>query len=166
MTPDVIIGRGGAYHTSRHPLQERTSACRLHRTSFTESKDIKGLQIEADTEHTSMSQPSPRQQSTRNGSASRSPSVASSDGEYRSAGERRRRNRRRGGKRAEIPPVAEEDDGRAVANRGGEQVNKNQGNGGGGGDGKNTLGLRLDLNLDVDIHLTAKIHGDLTLSLL
>jgi len=32
--------------------------------------------------------------------------------------------------------------------------------------GKNPLKLRLDLNLEVEIQLTAKIHGDLTLSLL
>lgn len=36
----------------------------------------------------------------------------------------------------------------------------------GSGSGKNTLKLRLDLNLDVDVHITAKVHGDVTLSLL
>lgn len=38
--------------------------------------------------------------------------------------------------------------------------------GGGGGGGKDTLSLRLDLNLEVEITIKAKIHGDLTLSLL
>ena len=38
--------------------------------------------------------------------------------------------------------------------------------GGGGDGGKDTLKLRLDLNLDVAVELKAKVHGDLTLSLL
>jgi len=38
--------------------------------------------------------------------------------------------------------------------------------GGGGGGGDKPLKLRLDLNLDADIRLTAKVHGDITLSLL
>jgi len=37
---------------------------------------------------------------------------------------------------------------------------------GGGGGGDKPLKLRLDLNLDADIRLTAKVHGDITLSLL
>lgn len=35
-----------------------------------------------------------------------------------------------------------------------------------GGGGKDTLKLRLDLNLDVDVQIKARIHGDVTLSLL
>jgi hypothetical protein len=35
-----------------------------------------------------------------------------------------------------------------------------------GGGSDKPLKLRLDLNLDADIRLTAKIHGDITLSLL
>ncbi|KAF9447320.1 hypothetical protein P691DRAFT_782565 [Macrolepiota fuliginosa MF-IS2] len=38
--------------------------------------------------------------------------------------------------------------------------------GSGGGSGDKPLKLRLDLNLDADIRLTAKVHGDITLSLL
>jgi len=37
---------------------------------------------------------------------------------------------------------------------------------GSGGGGDKPLKLRLDLNLDADIRLTAKVHGDTTLSLL
>jgi hypothetical protein len=36
----------------------------------------------------------------------------------------------------------------------------------GGGPGKDTLKLRLDLNLDVDVQIKARVHGDVTLSLL
>ncbi|KAJ7121913.1 hypothetical protein C8R46DRAFT_1148894 [Mycena filopes] len=32
--------------------------------------------------------------------------------------------------------------------------------------GKDTLKLRLDLNLDVDVQIKARVHGDVTLSLL
>ena len=35
-----------------------------------------------------------------------------------------------------------------------------------GNGGKDTLKLRLDLNLDVDVQIKARIHGDVTLSLL
>ncbi|KAK7048869.1 hypothetical protein R3P38DRAFT_3257449 [Favolaschia claudopus] len=38
--------------------------------------------------------------------------------------------------------------------------------GGGGDNEKDTLKLRLDLNLDVDVQIKARIHGDVTLSLL
>jgi hypothetical protein len=38
--------------------------------------------------------------------------------------------------------------------------------GGGEKKGDDTLSLRLDLNLDVYVKLKAKVHGDLTLSLL
>ncbi|TEB27380.1 hypothetical protein FA13DRAFT_1712547 [Coprinellus micaceus] len=37
---------------------------------------------------------------------------------------------------------------------------------GGGGKKSDTLKLRLDLNLDVDVQIKARIHGDVTLSLL
>jgi hypothetical protein len=36
----------------------------------------------------------------------------------------------------------------------------------GGSSGKDTLKLRLDLNLDVDVQIKARVHGDVTLSLL
>jgi hypothetical protein len=36
----------------------------------------------------------------------------------------------------------------------------------GGRGGKDTLKLRLDLNLDVDVQIKARVHGDVTLSLL
>lgn len=35
-----------------------------------------------------------------------------------------------------------------------------------GGGGKDTLKLRLDLNLEVDVQIKARVHGDVTLSLL
>ncbi|KAH6913123.1 hypothetical protein BKA70DRAFT_1261940 [Coprinopsis sp. MPI-PUGE-AT-0042] len=38
--------------------------------------------------------------------------------------------------------------------------------GGGGGGKTDALKLRLDLNLDVDVQIKARIHGDVTLSLL
>lgn len=37
---------------------------------------------------------------------------------------------------------------------------------GGGGKKSDTLKLRLDLNLDVDVQIRARVHGDVTLSLL
>lgn len=36
----------------------------------------------------------------------------------------------------------------------------------GGGEKKEALKLRLDLNLDVDVQIKARVHGDVTLSLL
>lgn len=68
-------------------------------------------------------------------------------------------------------PRVEENEGRAVQNRGGGSVQKQQQppppeEKAPQKSEDSILGLRLDLNLDVDIHLTAKIHGDLTLSLL
>lgn len=37
---------------------------------------------------------------------------------------------------------------------------------GGQGPGKDMLKLRLDINLDVDLRISARVHGDVTLSLL
>jgi hypothetical protein len=68
-----------------------------------------------------------------------------------------------------LPAVDEKPDTRAVANTPGdtadklaETVAKNAADGG----QDSTLSLRLDLNLDVYVKLTAKIHGDITLTLL
>lgn len=87
-----------------------------------------------------------------------------------------KRNRRRGGKKNEgqgLPAVDEiEDTGKQVTNTASnavDTVGKTAGAVTGGGkedDDSNPLKLRLDLNLDADIRLTAKIHGDVTLSLL
>jgi hypothetical protein len=81
-------------------------------------------------------------------------------------------DRRRGGKnKGGLPAVDEaEDTTRAVtntprdtANKLAETVAQNKGD---GGKEDSTLSLRLDLNLDVYVKLTAKVHGDITLTLL
>jgi len=56
---------------------------------------------------------------------------------------------------------------KGVVNAVGDTAGAVVGSGGsGGGGGDKPLKLRLDLNLDADIRLTAKVHGDITLSLL
>jgi hypothetical protein len=52
---------------------------------------------------------------------------------------------------------------RDTANKLAETAAKNKGD---GGKEDSTLSLRLDLNLDVYVKLTAKVHGDITLTLL
>jgi hypothetical protein len=58
-----------------------------------------------------------------------------------------------------------------TTNQAGQTVNQvgqtlGQAVGSGAGQGKNALKLRLDINLDVDIEIKARVHGDVTLSLL
>ncbi|KAL0066909.1 hypothetical protein AAF712_006104 [Marasmius tenuissimus] len=91
------------------------------------------------------------------------------------------RNRRRGGgqRQGGLPGLDEVDDtGKQVSNTakgavdtvgntvGGLVGSKAEGDDEGGGSGDKPLKLRLDLNLDVVVELKAKVHGDLTLSLL
>jgi hypothetical protein len=61
------------------------------------------------------------------------------------------------------PPHAVRNTPRSTANKLTETVAQNAAADGGQ---DNTLSLRLDLNLDVYVKLTAKIHGDITLTLL
>jgi len=115
-----------------------------------------------------------REQSRQGRSRSRrSPSVAStisdsgSDEVPHHAKSKRRKNKKKGGN---LPAVDQaEDTGKQVANAA-EGVADKAGQVAGGGDDESSsdkpLKLRLDLNLDADIRLTAKVHGDITLSLL
>lgn len=96
----------------------------------------------------------------------RSPSVSSDISEPAPAATGQRKNRRRGGNKGGLPAVDEgEDNSQAVAGRDNQAANQNpEGEGGGG---KNQpVRLRLDLNLSVEVEIKARIHGDLTLSLL
>ncbi|XP_006457612.1 hypothetical protein AGABI2DRAFT_181760 [Agaricus bisporus var. bisporus H97] len=126
------------------------------------------------------SQPQPQRKASGRGrsrSNRRSPSVStvSDDGpEEIPANEDKRRKRKNKKRQNPLPAVDEaESTGREVAETGGGAVQKSGDSGGaaaqedkpsGGGD--KPLKLRLDLNLDADIRLTAKVHGDVTLSLL
>lgn len=88
---------------------------------------------------------------------------------------RRRPYKRREGREARglNLPLAGEDPGRSLtqtvgqvgqtANQVGQAAGQVAGKPAGG---KDTLKLRLDLNLDVDIQIKARVHGDVTLSLL
>ncbi|KXN85960.1 hypothetical protein AN958_10668 [Leucoagaricus sp. SymC.cos] len=112
----------------------------------------------------------------------RSPSVASTISDSAAedastppgASARSRRGKKRKGRRGGLPAVDEvESTGREVINTAqgavdtvGDTGGAVAGGGGDGGGGDKPLKLRLDLNLDVDIRLTAKVHGDVTLSLL
>ncbi|KAG7095485.1 hypothetical protein E1B28_006224 [Marasmius oreades] len=133
----------------------------------------------------SSSGPPPAQQQqrsqSRNRGRSRTPrSASASSGADSDAGPAKApRNRRRGGQRqgGGLPGLDEVDDtGKQVTNTAkgavdsvGDAVG---GVAGGGkkdddeGGGDKPLKLRLDLNLDVAVELKAKVHGDLTLSLL
>ncbi|KAJ3996064.1 hypothetical protein F5050DRAFT_179505 [Lentinula boryana] len=119
-----------------------------------------------------------RSQSRRRGRsrAARSLSASGEDTDASSASSLARRRRRGGKKGGGLPGVEEvEDTGRQITNTaqnavgqagqvaGGEKK-QNDDEGGGGGD--KPLKLRLDLNLDVAVELKARVHGDLTLSLL
>lgn len=79
-----------------------------------------------------------------------------------------RKNRRRGGNKSGLPAVEEvEDRDRAVAKApANQQPQQPPAESSGGGGAKDTLRLRLDLNLEIEVTIKAKIHGDLTLSLL
>jgi hypothetical protein len=115
----------------------------------------------------------PRRQSRNRRGRSRTPrslSAGSDEPDYPPANrsDRRRNEKKKGG----LPAVDEvEDTSRAVnkntprdtANKLAETVAQNSAD---GGKEDSTLSLRLDLNLDVYVKLTAKIHGDLTLTLL
>ncbi|KAH7877059.1 uncharacterized protein C8R40DRAFT_1168985 [Lentinula edodes] len=122
--------------------------------------------------------PQPAQRSRRR--ASRSASVASD------SGSRAPRNRRRGGGNQQrqggggglpgvggggLPGVNEVADTATgavgtVGDTVGGLAGGATGGGGGGGGGDKPLKLRLDLNLDVAVEIKARVHGDLTLSLL
>lgn len=82
-----------------------------------------------------------------------------------------RRRRRRNKKRQSGLPVVDEVEatGREVVNAAGgavQTVGDTVGQVASSAGGDKPLKLRLDLNLDADIRLTAKVHGDVTLSLL
>lgn len=90
---------------------------------------------------------------------------------------RRRPYKRRGGRESRTAnlPLASEDPGRSLTQKVGQvgqtanQVGRTAGQvaaAPGASPGKDTLKLRLDLNLDVDIQIKARVHGDVTLSLL
>jgi hypothetical protein len=115
----------------------------------------------------------PRRQSRNRRGRSRTPRSLSASSDELEPPPTNRDDRRRGGKkRGGLPAVDEvEDTTGAVANtpRGtaeklAETVANNKKDSGDKED--STLSLRLDLNLDVYVKLTAKIHGDLTLTLL
>ena len=96
--------------------------------------------------------PSPRPQRTRRG-RSRTPrglSEGPSDSEQQANQPRSRRNDRQVQRRHEALG--------GLLQKGG-QVD-------GGGQKKEALKLRLDLNLDIEVTIKAKVHGDVTLSLL
>ena len=113
----------------------------------------------------------PQRQPSRGRSLTRrSPSIAStiSDNGSEEPHRRKRRNKKRYGG---LPAVDEvEDTGKEIANTAKGVVNTVGDTAGavvgGGGGGDKPLKLRLDLNLDADTRLTAKVHGDITLSLL
>jgi len=132
--------------------------------------------------------PSPapqREASVPRGRRSRSASVASSASDASSQGPRR--NRRRRQNKQQLQNIGEEKQGADQALTGnpleGDPLSYENEAGklpgvdlpalsGGKSDkgseegGKDTLKLRLDLNLEVDIRITARVHGDVTLSLL
>ena len=114
----------------------------------------------------------PRRQSRNRRGRSRTPRSLSASSEELDPPPATRDDRRRGGKkRGGLPVVDEVEDitsgvintPRDTANKLAETVAKNKGS---GDKEDSTLSLRLDLNLDVYVKLTAKIHGDLTLTLL
>ena len=99
--------------------------------------------------------PSPRPQRTRRG-RSRTPrglSEGPSDSEQQATQPRSRRNDRQVQRRHEALG--------GLLQKGG-----NQDQVGGGSQKKDALKLRLDLNLDIEVTIKAKVHGDVTLSLL
>ncbi|KAH7878963.1 uncharacterized protein C8R40DRAFT_1066706 [Lentinula edodes] len=119
-----------------------------------------------------------RSQSRRRGRSqtARSLSASGDDSDASSASSLARRRRRGGGRKGGgLPGVEEiEDTGNQVANTaknavgqvgqvagGGKKQDDDEGSG-----GDKPLKLRLDLNLDVAVELKARVHGDLTLSLL
>ncbi|KAK0463620.1 uncharacterized protein EV420DRAFT_1099647 [Desarmillaria tabescens] len=112
--------------------------------------------------------PSPALQPKQERGHTRSRSIDESDNNY-DAGTSYRRNRRQGGGGL---PLGGEDPARAVSgtvNQLGQTARGVANVGGGGsrsGGQKDTLKLRLDLNLDVEITIKARVHGDVTLSLL
>ncbi|KAJ3844573.1 hypothetical protein F5878DRAFT_720563 [Lentinula raphanica] len=120
-----------------------------------------------------------RSQSRRRGRSrnARSLSASGEDSDASSASSLARRRRQRGGRKGGgLPGVEEvEDTGNQVANTARNTIGQvGQVAGGGkkqddddeGGSGDKPLKLRLDLNLDVAVELKARVHGDLTLSLL
>ncbi|PBK93157.1 hypothetical protein ARMGADRAFT_1030556 [Armillaria gallica] len=112
--------------------------------------------------------PSPAVQPKQRRGLTRSRSMDDSDDDY-DAGALRRRNQRQGSRGL---PLGGEDPTRAVSGTVNQlgQTARGVANVDGGGDRsggqKNTLKLRLDLNIDVEISIKAKVHGDVTLSLL
>ncbi|KAK0482561.1 hypothetical protein IW261DRAFT_1038326 [Armillaria novae-zelandiae] len=112
--------------------------------------------------------PSPALQPEQKRGRTRSNYVDESDDES-DIGASRRRNQRQGSGRL---PLGGEGTTRAVSgtvNQLGQTargVANVSGGGGRSGGQKDTLKLRLDLNLDVDISIKARVHGDVTLSLL
>ncbi|KAK0496868.1 hypothetical protein EDD18DRAFT_1164371 [Armillaria luteobubalina] len=102
--------------------------------------------------------PSPALQPEQKRGRTRSNYIDESDNES-DTGAPRRRSQRQGSGRL---PLGGEDTTRAVS---GGVANVGGGGGRSGGQ-KDTLKLRLDLNLDVDISIKARVHGDVTLSLL
>ncbi|KAL0959511.1 hypothetical protein HGRIS_011221 [Hohenbuehelia grisea] len=103
---------------------------------------------------------------------SRSPSVASSDGESPAPGNRnpKRRTKQNRRQRNDSRALANRHQDDTVASKSNDAVNRADNRGevqkGGNSDDSNPLKLRLDLNLDAEIELKAKVHGDVTLSLL
>ncbi|KAF7983037.1 hypothetical protein HWV62_24692 [Athelia sp. TMB] len=113
----------------------------------------------------------PRRQSKNRRSRSRAQRSPSAGPQYSSEEEPQVKPKRRRGKGGGLPAVDEvEDIGRGNANNQvaravpqQQQQPVQQQDDGGKAD---TLKLRLDLNLSVEVKVTAKLHGDLTLSLL
>jgi len=125
----------------------------------------------------SMARQQQRSQSRRRGRSqtARSLSASGNDTDASSASSLARKRRRGTGKKGGgLPGVEEvEDTGNQLANTaqntvgqvaGGGNQKKDDDEEGSGGD--KPLKLRLDLNLDVAVELKARVHGDLTLSLL
>ncbi|KAJ3871519.1 hypothetical protein F5051DRAFT_423267, partial [Lentinula edodes] len=137
--------------------------------SFNFSKPVDPTQRSTSTMAGGTSPPLAQQRSRRR--ASRSPSVATDPGS------RPPRNRRRGGGQQNqggggpigglpgVNKVADTVTG-AVGSVGDAVGGLLGGVAGGGGGGDKPLKLRLDLNLDVAVEIKARVHGDLTISLL
>ncbi|PBK93158.1 hypothetical protein ARMGADRAFT_150189 [Armillaria gallica] len=116
------------------------------------------------SQETASRSPSPAVQPKQKRGLTRSRSIDELDDNY-DAGAWRRRNQRQGGRGL---PLGGEDPVRAVSGTVNQldQTARGVANVDGGGGRKDTLKLRLDLNIDVEITIKAKVHGDVSLSLL